>query len=445
MHPRVLITGIGLVTPLGISARTTWQALVSGATAVRPHTFHPSIPVRIAATVDRTSLPNIPPLLSSCPEYAAFALIAAQEALADASLLTLGSSPKPVYLPERAGVSIGVGMGHLEEAASAAREIGNGRFRRISPYMVPRLLANTPAGLVSMRFMLKGPVLSPSTACAAGGHAIMDGFHAIQRSEVDVMVVGGTEAEVNDIAAAGFSRAKALTTKYNDSPKKASRPFDKQRDGFVLADGAALLVLESEHHARERGAAAYAEIVGVGTTGDAFHITSPMPDGDGAYRAMRMAIEAAGKTPKDVDYVNAHATSTPVGDAVERLAIARILDVRKAGDGAIVSSTKGATGHLLAGAGGIEAAFVALAIAEGVVPPTVNLEEVDQHDDVDEMGWADVQRYVPQVAKKMEVRFGLSNSFGFGGTNTCVALAEPDGFERKTVRNEAWRASGGEL
>lgn len=437
MHPRVLVTGIGLVTPLGTSVRTTWQSLISGATAVRPHTFHPSIPVRIAATADRTSLPAVPPLLSPCPEYAAFALIAAQEALVDASLLTPESPQQPVYSPERAGVSIGVGIAHLEEAASAARKLEGGHFRRISPYMVPRLLANTPAGLVSMRYMLKGPVLSPSTACAAGGHAIMDGFHAIRRGEADVMVVGGTEAEVNDIAAAGFSRAKALTIKYNDAPQKASRPFDKHRDGFVLAEGAALLVLESEHHAQERGAAAYAEIVGVGTTGDAFHITSPVPDGDGAYRAMRMAIEAAGKTAGDVDYVNAHATSTPVGDAVERLAIARILDVRKAGDEAVVSSTKGATGHLLAGAGGIEAAFVALAIAEGIVPPTVNLEKVDQHDDVDELGWADVQRYVPRVARKMEVQFGLSNSFGFGGTNTCVAMAKLEGFEQKRVRGEA--------
>lgn len=437
MLPRVLITGIGLTTPLGTSARTTWQALISGGTAVRQHLFHPSIPVRIAATVDRTALPPIPPLLSSWPAYAIFVLTAAQEALVDASLLSLEPSQQTAYQPDRAGVVIGVGVGHLEEVGWAQSALENGKFRRISPHLVPKVLTNTPAGLVSMRYMLKGPVLSPSTACAAGGHAIMDGFHAIQRGEVDVMLVGGTEADVGDLAAAGFSRARALTVKYNDAPEQASRPFDVQRDGFVLGDGAALLVLESEQHARKRGAAVYAEVAGVSATSDAFHITSPAPDGDGACRAMRLAIEASGKTAADVDYVNAHATSTLVGDAAERFAIARVLNARETGDRAVVSSTKGATGHLLAGAGGAEAAFLALAISEGVVPPTLNLEEVDQQDEVDALGWADVDRYVPKVAREMDVQFGLSNSFGFGGTNSCVAMVKAEGFKRKKIGQKA--------
>lgn len=439
MTPRVIITGIGLVTPLGITTASTWRTLLSGATAVKHIVHHPSIPVKIGAMVDRELLPSPPPLLSPCPDFAAFALIGAHEALRDAGLLRADPSEDKLrgdgYDLTRAGVSIGVGMGYIEDAVAASESIHSGRYRRVSPFLVPRLLPNTPAGLVALRHALRGPVLAPSTACAAGAHAIGDGFHAIQRGDVDMMVVGGAEAAVGPVAVAGFARAKALTSSWNDDPSKASRPFDKRRNGFVIGDGAGILVLENADSARRRGITeAYAEVLGFGMSGDAYHITSPAPDGNGAIRAMRDAVRMARREVKDLDYVNAHATSTPLGDAVERRAIATVLDAETVGNRAVVSSTKGATGHLLGAAGGVEAAFAALAVCTGKVPPTVNLEEVDDDPEAQRLGWGDADRFVPQVARSMDVDFALCNSFGFGGTNACVAIAKTLDFNVKEVR-----------
>lgn len=438
MCTRVVVTGIGLITPLGLTTSSTWKALIAGETAVKYVEHHPSIPVKVAAQIDRSALPSVPPLLSPCPEFAAFALLAAREALLDASLLTVDPEDDlrgEGYDPTRAGTSIGVGIGQIQDIVSASATLAAGKYRRVSPFLVPRLLPNTPAGLIALRHRLRGPVLSPATACAAGAHALGDAFHAIRRGDVDLMLAGGTEAVVDPLAIAGFARARALTTGFNDEPHKASRPFDIARDGFVIAEGAGVLVLEAEEHAKRRGVEyVYAELVGVGATGDAHHITSPAPDGDGAMRAMLAALSTAGRGTKEVDYVNAHATSTPVGDAVERLAIASLLDAGEVGERAVVSATKGATGHLLGAAGAVEGGFAALAVAEGVVPPTVNLDEVDEDQEAERCGWGAKERYVPKVSREMDVRLALSNSFGFGGTNCCVAFARADGFGRKMTR-----------
>lgn len=438
MSTRVVVTGIGLITPLGLTTSSTWKALIAGETAVKYVEHHPSIPIKVAAQIDRSALPSVPPLLSPCPEFATFALLAAREALLDASLLTADPEDDlrgKGYDPTRAGTSIGVGIGQIQDIVSASATLAAGKYRRVSPFLVPRLLPNTPAGLIALRHRLRGPVLSPATACAAGAHALGDAFHAIRRGDVDLMLAGGTEAVVGPLAIAGFARARALTARFNDEPHKASRPFDIGRDGFVIAEGAGVLVLEAEEHARRRGVEhVYAELVGVGATGDAHHITSPAPDGDGAVRAMRAALSTARRKTKEVDYVNAHATSTPVGDAVERRAIASLLDAREVGERAVVSATKGATGHMLGAAGAVEGAFSALAVAEGVVPPTVNLDDVDEDEEAERCGWGKKERYVPNEAREMEVRLALSNSFGFGGTNCCVAFARADGFGRKTTR-----------
>eukprot|EP00177_Eucheuma_denticulatum_P008087 GFKZ01014740.1.p1 GENE.GFKZ01014740.1~~GFKZ01014740.1.p1 ORF type:complete len:439 (+),score=64.92 GFKZ01014740.1:42-1358(+) len=433
MPPRVFVTGIGLVTPLGVSTSSTWTALLAGNSAVRSIHLHPTIPVNLAARVDRSLLPPVPPFLSPCPEFSTFALVASREALLDAALLAPEPLQHPTYQPDRAGVSIGVGMANIQDAIDGNKLLEASRYRRITPFLVSRIMPATPAGLVALRHILRGPIMAPSTACAASAHAIADGYYAIQRGDADVMVVGGTEALVNPLAVAGFARAKALSTKFNDQPQLASRPFDRQRDGFVIADGAGIMVLESEAHVKGRGASVYAEVVGVGITADAFHITSPPDDGGGALKAMEIAVRASGREATEVDYVNAHATSTPIGDAAERRAIASLLAAGKVGGRAVISSTKGATGHMIGAAGGVEGAFTVLAVAEGVVPPTINLGDVDEDEEVERLGWGEKERYVPVVKKEMEVQLALSNSFGFGGMNTCIAFARAEGFDRKNL------------
>lgn len=427
---RVLITGIGLVTPLGTSTLSTWHRLIAGHVAISPITAWDAskLPARIAGTVAIDELPVSPALLAPTPLYARFALCAAGEALRDADLID-------VALDERAGVSIGVGMSGLDDAILAHEQISAGRHRRVSPFTVPRVLANTPASLVSLAYSLRGPCVAASTACAAGLHAIGEAFHVVRRGDADVMLAGGAEAATNAVAVAAFSRARALIIDANDDAGMASRPFDRSRNGFVLAEGAAVLVLESEEHARERGVrGVYAELRSASATADAFHLTAPCPKGSGARRAMRLALKRAEVEAGEVDYVNAHATSTKVGDAVERSAIANVLCDN---DKAVVSSTKGATGHLLGAAGAMEAAFTALAISTSCVPPTVNLEVLDEDEECEKMGWGDVQRYVPGKSVRRQVDVALCNSFGFGGTNACVALTQPpDGFKRRAIGKE---------
>lgn len=420
------------MTPLGLSTPKTWTNLIAGNTAIQHTQHHDAIPISLSAPISRDALPKQPPMLSPCPPFATYALVAAREALLDARLLPSHDMPLS-YDPDDSGVSIGVGMAHLPDIATTSEHLKRNEYRRVSPFLVPRILPNTPSGLVSLRHGLRGPTLAPATACAAGAHAIADGFHAIRRGDASVMVVGGAEAAIHPIAVAGFARAKALAA----SPKSA--PFDRNRSGFVLGEGAAILVLESEAHARSRHAKAYAEICGSGASGDAFHVTSPCPGGSGAIRAMRAALKNARRQPCDVDYVNAHATGTIVGDAVERTAIAQLLSGTGNDPGqAVVSSTKGATGHLLGAAGAVEAAFCVLAIAENIVPPTVGLRQMDEDEEANKCGWGDLERYVPQNAKEKNVQFALSNSFGFGGTNACLAFGDaPDGFKSRGIRTYA--------
>lgn len=429
--PRVLITGIGLITPIGLSTASTWRALISGRSGICHTPHHDALPISISAPVDKDGLPKPPPLLSPCPPFTSFALIAAREALKDAQLLVIDGE-NPIYDPETSGVSIGVGMAHLPEIASVHSHLLRNTYKKISPFFVPRILPNTPAGLVSLLHCLRGPILAPATACAAGAHAIADGFHAIRRGEARVMVVGGTEAAIHPIAVAGFARAKALASSLS------SAPFDVNRSGFVLGEGAAVLVLEEETHALSRGASSYAELAACAATGDAYHITSPAPDGSGAFRAMQTVLRLANREAEDVDYVNAHATGTAIGDAVERRAIARLLDVRQCKNSdAVVSGTKGATGHLLGAAGAVEAAFTVLSVAEGIVPPTVGLSALEADSEAEECGWGDVRRYTPGSSIRTEVRFALSNSFGFGGTNSCLAFSEiSDGLPRRGISDD---------
>lgn len=411
---RVLITGIGLVTPLGTNKSSSWSALLGGASGITRITSWDAsgLAVQIAGSVNSDLLPPAPNLLQPTPRHARFALHAADEALRDAGLENLG---------QRCGVSIGVGMSGLEGALEAHSQIERGAARRVSPFMIPRVLVNTAASLVSLQHKLQGPCLAPSTACAAGLHAIIDAFHAVQRGDVDVMLAGGAEASTNAVAIAGFSRARALarSADAHKDPRSAARPFDATREGFVLAEGAGVLVLESEEHAEKRGVQTYAEIAGAAATADAFHVTAPCPEGSGAIRAMREAMVRGGVAPHSIGYVNAHATSTRVGDAVERRAIARLLSENR---DALASSTKGATGHLLGAAGAVEAAFTALAVRTGDIPPTLNLKRLDDDEESERLGWGDLRRYVPEKAVRREVGAALCNSFGFGGTNACVAL-----------------------
>lgn len=432
---RVFVTGIGLVTPLGISRHSSWKALLTPSLSPNADVYPVSTSTDAGApqtvvmrVANKKNLPRPRPLLGrDVPPYAHYALCTAAEALVDAGL----DDVVPETAAPRIGVSFGVGMAHIADLTNAHQQISAGKPRRVSPFLVPRILLNTPAGLIAQVHNLQGPNLAPSTACAAGAHAIIDGYHAILRDDADAMLVGGSEAAIEDVSVVGFMRAKALSTAYVDKPLTASRPFDRDRDGFVMGEGGAALLLESETHMRARGTTeAYAEIVGTGSAGDAWHITSPSPDGRGAEACMRSALR---RLPNDRGspaalavnkwYINAHATSTPVGDAIERAAIARVFPAHGQ---TFVSATKSATGHLLGAAGAVEAAFSALTLATGFVPPTRNLSSLDEDENSDRRGWHDIDRYVPGQAKAFEAQFALSNSFGFGGTNASIVFQRPD-------------------
>lgn len=343
-----------------------------------------------------------------------YALTAAAEALRDARW-----APSTAAAREATGVSIGAGMSCTADLAEAGALLAGGRLRRLSPFFVPRILVNMAAGAVSMAHGLQGPNHAPSTACAAGAHGVGDAFRAVQRGDADVMVAGGTEACVDAVALAGFGRLRALSTAFNAAPAAASRPFDRRRDGFVLGEGAGMLVLEELGHAVARGARIYAEVRGYGLSGDAFHVTQPEPGGRGAALAMARALAGAGVAAGDVCHVSAHATSTPVGDAVEQRAIAAVFGPAAAAAVA-VSSAKGAVGHLLGAAGAVEAVFAALSVAEGWAPPTANLEDP---------GETPLGNLVRGAAQRLPAgpRAVLSNSFGFGGTNAALVLATPPG------------------
>ena len=421
---RVVVTGIGLLTPLGQGREITWKALLAGRSgAGRISTFDPEgYACQVACEVPRVDGrggggPDVEGSFdpeATLPakdrrridDFILYAIAAADEAVADS-----GWKPETTEDFERTGVIIGSGIGGLATIAETAIEMHEKGPRRVSPFFIPSALINLASGQVSIRHGFKGPNHSVVTACATGAHAIGDAARMIRYGDADVMVAGGAEASICPIGVAGFIACRAMSTGFNDAPEKASRPYDKDRDGFVMGEGAGILILEEYEHARARGAKIYAEVAGYGMAGDAYHITAPAEDGDGGFRAMRAAVRDAGVDPSQVDYINAHGTSTPLGDEIELGAVTRLL-----GDSApraTMSSTKSATGHLLGAAGAIEAAFTCLAIRDQVAPPTLNLDNPSVETVVD---------LVPHKAKPMKIDVAVSNSFGFGGTNASLVL-----------------------
>ncbi len=405
---RVVVTGLGLVTPLGIGVQETWEALLQGRSGVGKITLFDAstYPVQIAAEVKNfdPSLYIDQKEIKKMDRFIQFAIAATEEAVKDSGLKITPENA------ERVGVIIGSGMGGLPMIEYYHKVLLEKGHRRVSPFFIPMTIINLAAGQVSIRYGAKGPNSSPCTACATGAHSIGDAFRIIQLDQADAMIAGGTEAVITPLGIAGFTAMKALSTR-NEEPERASRPFDIDRDGFVMGEGAGIVILEELSHALKRGARIYAEIVGYGMSGDAYHITSPAPEGEGAARCMNAALKDAGIRPEEVDYINAHGTSTKYGDELETMAIKKVF-----GEQAYklaVSSTKSMTGHLLGAAGGVEAVITVLSIYNSIVPPTVNLEKPDPACDLD---------YVPNKARRMEVNYAISNSFGFGGTNACLVF-----------------------
>ncbi|CAN7989029.1 unnamed protein product, partial [Ixodes hexagonus] len=419
---RVVVTGLGLVTPLGTGTKPVWENLLQSRSGiVRLGKEYDGIPSKIAGCVP-TDVSQNPAAFSiekfvsksdlrSMTVATAYALAATEEALVDASW-----EPKTDAECRSTGVAIGNAMTDLDYIVDSGLQFRDKGYGKMSPYFVPKILTNMAAGHVSIRHKLRGPNHSVATACTTGLHAVGDAFSFIQRGYADVMVCGGTECSVSPICLAAFSRMRALST--TEDPATASRPFDRRRDGFVVAEGAAILVLEELQHALERGANVYAEILGYGLSGDAVHITASSCEGEGALYCMRAALVDAGIDTSEVSYVNAHATSTPLGDAAETLAIRRLFGDRRRD--VAVSSTKGATGHLLGAAGAAETAFTVLACHSGTIPPSLNLEEPDEEMDLDFVALKPRAWETP----RSERRVALKNSFGFGGTNGSLVIAE---------------------
>jgi 3-oxoacyl-[acyl-carrier-protein] synthase II len=416
---RVVVTGLGLVSPLGVGVEPSWAALLAGRSGIRriEHFDVSDLPTRIAGQVPRgagaeeydalrvTSAKE----LRRMDEFMVFALAAARQAVNDAGLCSASEAER-----ERSGVLIGSGIGGLPKIAENAIKLHEQGPRRISPYFIPGSLVNEASGVVSIEHGFKGPNHAVVTACATGAHALGDAARLIALDDADVMLAGGTEAATCRLTLAGFSIMRAVSTSFNDRPQEASRPWDRARDGFVIGEGAGIVVLEEAEHARRRGAKIYAEVIGYGLSGDAYHLSAPEPNGDGARRAMQAALRRARLNPSDIDYINAHATSTPVGDPVEIHAVQALFgsDARSLS----MSSTKSATGHLLGAAGAVEAIFSILALRDQVVPATLNLADPDGAGELD---------LVAHEAKERRVKYALSNSFGFGGTNAALVFGPP--------------------
>jgi 3-oxoacyl-[acyl-carrier-protein] synthase II len=405
---RVVVTGIGLVTPLGVGTARNWDALLKGENGVGPITrFDASrLSTRIAAEVkdfdaqafiDRKEARKMDPFIQ-------YAVVAAQLAVDDAAL------PAGLLQTDRCGVCVGSGIGGIQTIEEQHRILMEKGPDRVSPFFLVATIINEAGGQISIRFGAKGPNTATVTACSTGCHAVGDSARMIARGDADVMIAGGAEAAISPLGIAGFCSMKALSTR-NDDPARASRPFDAERDGFVMGEGAGILILEELGVARRRDARIYAEVVGYGMTGDAYHVSAPAQDGDGAARVMQRAIEDAGIDPSEVGYINAHGTSTPYNDKIETAAIKRVFGAHAAGIG--ISSTKSMTGHLLGATGGVEAGVTALCLKHQVMTPTMNYEVPDPACDLD---------YVPNKARPAELRYGLSNSFGFGGTNGAILL-----------------------
>ena len=412
---RVVITGLGLVSPLGCGYETTWERLTSGHSATRRiENFDVSdLSCQIACQVPRGDGSNgsfnpsdwmEPKEQRKVDEFIVFAMCAARQALDDA-----GWHPKSYDEQTTTGVLIGSGIGGIKGIAETAVALHEKGPRRVSPFFIPGRIINLASGVVSIAFGLKGPNHAVVTACSTGAHAIGDAARLVALGDAEVMVAGGAESPVNRIALAGFSALRALSTNFNDDPARASRPYDKDRDGFVMGEGAGVVVLEALDHAKARGAKIYAELIGYGLSGDAYHITAPAPDGDGALRCMNAAIKRAGISAGDIDYINAHGTSTPLGDEIELGAVQKL--VGNTAGRMSMSSTKSCIGHLLGAAGAVEAIFSVLAIRDRVAPPTINLDNPSVDTPID---------LVPHQARKRDVDTALSNSFGFGGTNASL-------------------------
>lgn len=413
---RVVITGLGLVTPVGCGVEPAWRALLAGKNgARRVQEFEVSdISCHIANFIPRGSGEGQfnpddwmePKEQRKVDDFITYAVAAADQAIADSGLKF-----DTAQAQEEAGVLIGSGIGGLSGIADTSLLLKEKGPRRVSPFFIPGRLINLAGGYVSIKHQLKGPNHAVVTACSTGTHAIGDAARLVALGDAEVMVAGGTESPICRIALAGFAACRALSTGFNDNPTKASRPYDRDRDGFVMGEGAGIVVLEPYERAKARGAKIYAEVIGYGMSGDAYHITAPSESGDGAFRCMRAALKRAGVTPSEIDYVNAHGTSTPMGDEIELAAVERLFG-NSAGKLAM-SSTKSAIGHLLGAAGAVEAVFSVLAIRDNIAPPTLNLDNPSVETAID---------LVPNTAKPREINTALSNSFGFGGTNASIVL-----------------------
>ncbi|WP_375414027.1 beta-ketoacyl-ACP synthase II [uncultured Bradyrhizobium sp.] len=414
---RVVVTGLGMVSPLGCGVEPTWKRILNSESGAKKiDTFDVSdLTSRIACVVPRgdgsDGTFNPDQWMEhkdqrKVDDFIIFAMCAAKQALDDANW-------HPSTEEDRcaSGVMIGSGIGGLSGIADGAVLLKERGPRKLSPFFIPGRLINLAAGYVSIAHGLKGPNHAVVTACSTGAHAIGDASRLIALGDADVMVAGGTESPINRLAMAGFCAMRALSTNFNDTPQKASRPYDRDRDGFVMGEGAGIVVLEEYEHAKKRGAKIYAEIIGYGLSGDAYHITAPTPDGDGAFRCMNMALRRAGITVSDLDYINAHGTSTPLGDEIELGAAQRLLG--NAAFTVSMSSTKSSTGHLLGAAGAVETIFCILAIRDNIAPPTINLDNPSVETVID---------LVPQKPRRREIKVALSNSFGFGGTNASVIM-----------------------
>jgi 3-oxoacyl-[acyl-carrier-protein] synthase II len=404
---RVVVTGLGLVTPLGTGLQKNWDALVAGRSGIRKIDRFPNIetfPAQIAGQVPDFRAEDFiePKEIKKMDLFIQYSVAAAAMAMEDSRLK---------IDPEEAGavgVIIGVGLCGLETIEITQRAYLEGGPRKISPFFIPKVISNLAPGQIAIRHGAKGVNWTPTSACASGTHAIGEAFHLIRRGVQDAAIAGGAEAAITPLGIGGFSSMKALSTR-NDEPERASRPFDRDRDGFVMAEGSGVLILEERERALRRGAKVYAEVIGYAANGDAHHVTAPSPEGEGAARCMALAMKDGGITPTDVDYINAHGTSTEYNDANETQAIKRVFgeQARRLA----VSSTKSMTGHLLGAAGAVEGVFSVLALHHGIIPPTINYDNPDPQCDLD---------YTPNYARKRDIRVALSNSFGFGGTNACV-------------------------
>jgi len=410
---RVVITGLGLVSPLGTGLAKNWDALSGGRSGIRKLTHFPisdAFASRIAGEVPDFRAEDFIETkeIKKMDLFIQYAVAAAAMAAEDG-----GFKVEPDWAVQ-VGVIVGVGFCGIETIETTKEALLNGGPRKISPFFIPKVISNLAPGQIAIRHGAKGVNWTPTSACASGTHAIGEAFHLIRRGLQDAVIAGGAESAITPLGVGGFAAMKALSTR-NDEPERASRPFDKDRDGFVIGEGSGILILEERERALKRGAKVYAEVIGYGANGDAYHITAPAPEGDGAARCMALALKDAGIAPSEVDYINAHGTSTEYNDANETHAIKRVF-----GEHALklaVSSTKSMTGHLLGAAGAVEGVFSALTLHHGIIPPTINYENPDPACDLD---------YVPNVARKANVRIALSNSFGFGGTNACVIFRRPE-------------------